>query len=194
VLIGFSLGGNIVLKLAGEATTDPLPNLERVAAVSAPIDMIRCAELLAQPRNRLYERHYVRDLVRQVRQRQVLHPEEPLVIFPRPMTMRRFDDLYTAPRWGFDDALDYYRCASSVGLIARIAVPAFILTARDDPFVEVESFDRLTAPPHIEVAILSRGGHLGFLGWDGGRAVRWAERRLAEWVLDFGGCWPTAPR
>jgi predicted alpha/beta-fold hydrolase len=184
ILIGFSLGGNIVLKLAGEARADPLPNLERVAAISAPIDMTRCAALLAQPRNRLYELHYVRDLVRQVRQRQQIRPDEPRIVFPRPMTMRRFDDLYTAPRWGFDDALDYYRSASSVGLIPRIAVPAFILTARDDPFVAVEPFEKLAGPRHIEVTILARGGHLGFLGWNGGHAVRWAERRLAEWVLE----------
>jgi predicted alpha/beta-fold hydrolase len=184
VLIGFSLGGNIALKLAGEASTAPLPNLERVAAVSPPIDMVRCAAMLARPCNRLYELHYVRGLVRQVRQRQWLHPEEPAVVFPRRMTMRLFDNLYTAPRWGFDDALDYYCCASSVGLVPRITVPTLILTARDDPFIAVESFEMLTAPPQMEVMILARGGHMGFLGWDGARAVRWAEHRLAEWVLE----------
>jgi predicted alpha/beta-fold hydrolase len=184
IILGFSLGGNIVLKLAGEASTEPLPNLERVAAVSAPIDLMRSAALLARPRNRLYEMHYVRDLVRQVRQRQLLHPDEPRGDFPRRMTMRRFDDLYTARRWGFDDALDYYRCASSVALIPQIAVPTLILTARDDPFVAVEPFQNLVTPPHVEVVIVTRGGHMGFLGWDSGRAVRWAERRLTEWILE----------
>ena len=184
VLIGFSLGGNIVLKLAGEASTDPLSHLERVAAVSPPIDMIRCAALLAQPRNRLYELHYLRGLVHQVQQRRLLNADEPVVNFPRRMTMRLFDDLYTAPRWGFEDALDYYQWASSMRLIPRIEVPTLILTARDDPFVAVESFETLTAPPHIDVMLLARGGHMGFLGWDGARAVRWAEHRLTEWVLD----------
>jgi predicted alpha/beta-fold hydrolase len=67
--------------------------------------------------------------------------------------------------------------------VPRITVPTFILTARDDPFVAIEPFETLTAPAHIHVAILARGGHMGFLGWDGARAVRWAEQRLTEWVL-----------
>src|SRR6516164_8830687 len=175
VLIGFSLGGNIALKLAGEAVDAPLPNLVRVATVSPPIDMVRCAALLAERRNRFYERYYVRGLVQQVRQRQELVPGEPALAFPRRMTMRLFDDLYTAPRWGFDDALHYYRSASSVSLVARIPVPVLILTARDDPFIAVESFEGLKAPGHIEVRILEWGGHLGFLGWTGADGIRWAE-------------------
>jgi predicted alpha/beta-fold hydrolase len=181
-LIGFSLGGNISLKLAGEAAEHPLPNLKRVAAVSPPIDLTRCAELLALPRNRFYERHYVRGLVRQVRQRRLANPDEPAVDFPRRMTMRLFDDLYTAPRWQFADALHYYRSASALPYLARIGVPTLILTARDDPFIAVEPFEQFLPPPHIEVAIMSRGGHLGFLGWSGTGGIRWAEHRVAEWV------------
>lgn len=183
VLIGFSLGGNIVLKLAGEAAADPLPNLERVAAISPPVDLTRCAALLALPRNRFYERYYVRGLLRQVRQRQAIFPEEATIRFPRRMTMRLFDDLYTAPRCGFDDALHYYRCAGSLPLLPRIQVPTFILTARDDPFVAVEPIAELVAPPHVEVVILDRGGHLGFLGRHQGGGIRWAEQRVVEWVL-----------
>jgi predicted alpha/beta-fold hydrolase len=183
ILIGFSLGGNIALKMAGEAGDSPLANLQRLAAVSPPIDMARSAELLALRRNRLYERYYVRGLVRQVRQRQGLVHDEPAVSFPRRMTLRLFDDLYTAPRWGFADALDYYRCASSLPFIPRIAAPCLILTARDDPFIAVEPFETLQVPPHIEVRIVQRGGHLGFLGWNGMNGIRWAEHRVAEWVL-----------
>src|SRR5262249_20251635 len=155
--LGFSLGGNIVLKLAGEAAERPVPNLERVAAVSPPIDMGRCAALLAAPRNRLYEMHYVRDPTPQPPQPPLIPPAQPLVEFPRQMTMRLFDDLYTAPRWGFDGALDYYRRASSFPLVPRIGVPALILTARDDPFITVESFEEIKAPAHIEVEIQARG-------------------------------------
>src|SRR5207302_10460218 len=130
-LIGFSLGGNIVLKLAGEAASLPLPNLRRVAAVSPPIDMVRCAALMGLPRNRIYERYYMRMLTRQVRLHDRHFPDLPRIRFPRKVTLRQFDNLYTAPRGGFLDAMDYYQRSSSLPLIPRIQVPTFILTARD---------------------------------------------------------------
>ena len=182
VLIGLSLGGNIVLKLAGEAAADPVPGLERVAAVSPPVDMVRCAELIGLRRNRFYEIHFIRSLVGQVRRHLRHFPDLPPVRFPRRLTMRLFDDVCTAPRCGFADALDYYRRASSLLLIPRIVVPTFILTARDDPFIAAEPIEGLKAPPPVEVHVTRRGGHLGFLGWDGAGGIRWAERRLAEWV------------
>jgi predicted alpha/beta-fold hydrolase len=182
VLVGLSLGGNIVLKLAGEAAAQPAPSLERVAAVSPPIDFERCANLLALPRNRIYENHYVRNLMKQVRRLERRFPDLPRTRFPRRMTMRLFDDLWTAPRCGFADALDYYRRAASLPYIPRITVPAFILTARDDPFIAVEPFEKLSPPPLVEVHVTERGGHLGFLGWDGAGGFRWAERRVVDWV------------
>ena len=183
-LIGFSLGGNIVLKLAGEAAQRPVDGLERVAALAPPIDFERCAALLSAPRNHIYEQYFVRGLIRQVRQRQRLFPEDAAIRFPRWMTMRRFDDLYTSPRCGFDGATHYYRSAACLPLLARIQVPAFILTARDDPFIAVEPFEELVAPAHIRVMIMPRGGHLGFLGKSGKGGIRWAEQRIAEWVIE----------
>jgi predicted alpha/beta-fold hydrolase len=183
LLLGVSLGGNLALKLAGEAADRPVPNLARVAALAPPIDLARCAALLAQPRNRLYENNFVRDLVLEARRRQRYFPDLPPLRFPRRMTMRLFDELYTAPRCGFADALDYYRRASSAPLIERIAVPTLVLTSRDDPFIAVEPFEQLRAPAHVRVRILPHGGHVGFLGWDGAGGIRWAERRLVDWAL-----------
>jgi stearoyl-CoA desaturase (Delta-9 desaturase) len=183
ILVGFSLGGNIALKLAGESGVDPVPGLERVVALAPPIDLERCVALLSRPRNRLYERHFTRRLVRLVRRRHRFFPDQPPVRFPPRVTMRQFDDLYTAPRSGFADALDYYRRAASLPLLSRIAVPTLILTARDDPFIAVESFEGLDLPPPVEVHILSWGGHLGFLGWDGQGGIHWAERRVADWLM-----------
>jgi predicted alpha/beta-fold hydrolase len=125
----------------------------------------------------------MRSLVGQVRQRQRLFPDERSIRFPRRMTMRLFDDLYTAPRWGFRDALDYYRRAASLPYLSHIRVPSLLLTARDDPFIAVASFEELQPPSHVRVAIAARGGHLGFLGRDGAGGVRWAEKRIVEWVL-----------
>jgi predicted alpha/beta-fold hydrolase len=181
-LVGFSLGGNIVLKLAGEAAAHPVEGLERVAALAPPIDFERCAALLASPRNRIYEQYFVRGLIRQVRERQRLFPEEASIQFPRRMTMRRFDDLYTSPRCGFEGASHYYRTAACMPVLPNIRVPTLILTARDDPFIAVEPFENLAAPRHVRVVIMPRGGHLGFLGRSGAGNIRWAEQRIAEWV------------
>lgn len=182
VLIGFSLGGNIVLKLAGEAREHPVPGLQRVAVLAPPIDLERCVALLREPRNRFYELHFIRELTQLARRRQSCIPNLPALRLPRALTMPLFDELYTAPRCGFAGALDYYRRSAALPFIPKIEVPALILTARDDPFVAVEPFETLAAPAHVEVHILPRGGHLGFLGWDGAGGIRWAEQRLADWV------------
>jgi predicted alpha/beta-fold hydrolase len=183
VLVGLSLGGNIVLKLAGEAASLPLQGLAGVAAVSAPIDMVRCCGMLSEPHNRFYDRYYVARLVAQVRRHQRLFLDEPKVSFPRRATLRQFDDLHTAPRWGFRDALDYYRRSSALPWVPRIKVPAYLLTARDDPFIATQPFEGLPANPLHDIHIVDYGGHLGFLGDDGAGGVRWAERRVVDWVV-----------
>jgi uncharacterized protein len=182
-LVGFSLGGNIVLKLAGEAYDLPVQGLRAVAAIAPPIDMERCAELIGLRRNRIYERYFVESLREQVALQGSFFPDMPGARFPRRLTMRLFDDLYTAPRGGFLDALDYYRKASSFSLIERIDVPAWILTARDDPFVAIEPFETLKCPTSLHLEIADCGGHLGFLGADGAGGIRWAERRMVDWLL-----------
>jgi predicted alpha/beta-fold hydrolase len=183
VLIGQSLGGNIALKLAGEAANRPVPGLERVGALGPPIDLGRCAALIGLPRNRLYENYFVRGLIVEARQRRRYFPDLPPLRFPRRMTMRLFDDLYTAPHCGFADALDYYRRSSALPLVGRIRVPTLILTARDDPFIACEPFETLDVPDHVTVRILPHGGHLGFLGWDGAGGFRWADRRIVDWAV-----------
>jgi predicted alpha/beta-fold hydrolase len=193
-LVGFSLGGNIVLKLAGEAAARPVPGLERVVAVAPPIDLERCSELLGSPRNRFYERRFVHELLALARRRDRLFPDVPPVRFPPRLTLRGFDDLYTAPRSGFAGALDYYRRAASLALIPKIAVPTRILTARDDPFIAVETFERLSPPDHVEVRISPHGGHLGFLGWNGAGGIRWAERLVVDWVAGRNGTTTRRPR
>jgi uncharacterized protein len=183
LLLGVSLGGNVALKLAGEAAEHPQPPLARIAALGPPIDLERCAALLAQPRNRFYEKFFLRPLIDAARKRQRLFPDLPPLRLPRPFTLWGFDDLYTAPRAGFADALDYYRRCSAMPLIGRIRVPALILTARDDPFVAVAPFEELSPPAGVSVCILPRGGHLGFLGPDGAGGIRWAERRVLDFIL-----------
>jgi predicted alpha/beta-fold hydrolase len=182
LLIGFSLGGNIVLKLAGEAAERQVAGLARVAVVAPPMDLEGCAARLARPHNRLYDRFFVHGLTAQVRRQQRFFPEIRRIRFPRRMTLRAFDELYTAPRGGFADALDYYRKASALSLVPRIRVPTFLLTARDDPFIPAEPFEALPRHSLVEVQVVPRGGHLGFVGPDGAGGIRWAEQRVAAWI------------
>lgn len=184
IVVGMSLGGNIALKLAGEAADHPLPGLRAVAALGPPIDMVRCAALLAKKRNRLYERYYVGNLVKQVRQHRRHFADLPLPRFVPGLTLRQFDDLYTAPTWGFADAMDYYRRASALDVVAKIQVPCFVLVSRDDPFIAIEPFEELGPGPGRTVHLVDRGGHLGFLGWDGAGGIRWAENVIARWVVE----------
>jgi predicted alpha/beta-fold hydrolase len=181
LVAGFSLGGGIALKLAGEAGENPVPGLQAVAAVAAPLDLPRCSALLAQLR--FYDAIFVHNLQRHVRRHQRLFPELPRVRFPRRVTVRQFDDLYTAPRWGFAGVDDYYQRASALPWIAKIRVPTFLLTARDDPFIAVESYEAIERAPHLDIRISPHGGHLGFLGPDGQGGFRWAERQVADWLL-----------
>lgn len=184
LLVGLSLGGALVLRMAGEAAGQLPPGLTRLAAVSPPLDLARCAALIALPKNRIYEDAFCRDLLFEARKRQRLFPDLPPLNFPRSrMTIRLFDDLYTAPRGGFVDAADYYRRASCAALIPHIPLPAMILTARDDPFIAIEPFEELKAPSNVQVRIVKHGGHLGFLGWDGVGGIRWAEHRIVDWLL-----------
>jgi predicted alpha/beta-fold hydrolase len=141
---------------------------------------VRCSELIS--RYRLYDAFYVHHLVTQVAEHERHHPEVPRIVFPRRTTLRLFDDLYTAPRWGYADSLDYYRQASAVTWVPKIRVPAFLLTSRDDPFVAVESFEALPPSASLEVHIAAHGGHLGFLGSDGNGGIRWAETQLVQWL------------
>ncbi len=185
LLVGLSLGGALALKMAGEAADAPVPGLVRLAVVSPPLDLTLCSTLLSLPKNRIYDGNFVRDLTLEARLRQRHFPDLPPLRFPRRMTMRLFDELYTAPRSGFDGALDYYRRTSCFRLVERIQLPTLILTARDDPFIAVEPFEQLKTPPHVLVRVVPHGGHIGFLGWDGVGGFRWAERRIVEWTLQF---------
>lgn len=181
LIFGTSLGGNIALKLAAEdAATNPW-RIDRVAALNPPIDLDACVADLERPSNWIYEWHFVGEL-RTAAVKRAWYFREASPRFPKRLRLREFDDLYTAPRGGYDGVADYYRRAASAPLIPQIKVPTLILTARDDPFIAADPFERLTPPPNVTVRIADRGGHTGFLGRDGRGGTGWAERHIAEWL------------
>jgi uncharacterized protein len=186
---GYSLGGNLALKLAGEYGPNPPPSLLAVAAVSPIIEISECTCALERKENWLYEWNFVRDLKRRMRRKEQCRPGGfDLTRLAAIKTVRQFDEAYTAPYFGFRDAEDYYHRASAMRVIDRIAVPALIITAEDDPFVPSQPFrdPKLTANPLIHLRLCEHGGHCGFVGprsaEDDGY---WAETQIVDFVDDL---------
>lgn len=183
---GYSLGGNLTLKLAGELAGDGLPELRAVAAVSPTIDLEQCVLALERPGNVAYQWNFMRGLRARLRRKAALFPDRYDVRdLPRVHTVREFDDRYTAPHFGFQGASDYYYRASALRVVHRIAVPALVLTAADDPFVPPDPFldPAVTGNPNITVRISPHGGHCAFLA-EGpeGEDAYWAERAVVNFV------------
>ena len=182
-LIGFSLGGNIVLKLAGELSAAVPDNLQRVIAVCPPADLVACSRLLEQPANRFYNRYFTRLLCAEVIDRHNCFPDLPRPEFPAELSLYAFDEYYTAPQCGFRDALDYYRQCSAAPLVPHLSVPCHILFAAVDPLIDTHVFDGVALPPNVQVIRTRYGGHLGFLGRPGGAAgYRAMDAQLLAWT------------
>jgi predicted alpha/beta-fold hydrolase len=183
---GYSLGGNLTLKLAGELGEDAPPELKAVCAVSPTMDLALCVEALERTSNIAYEWNFVRNLKGRMRRKAAAWPGDySLDALRRIRTVRQFDEAYTAPHHGFRDASDYYYRASAMRVIDRIRVPALILTAEDDPFVPSSPFrdPEVTGNPNVQVVITPHGGHCAYLERaDGEYDGYWAEREIVRFI------------
>ena len=183
---GYSLGGNLALKLAGGYGATPPPWLHAVCAVSPTLELGACMDLLERPSNRLYQWNFMQSLRRRMRKKARLFPGRyDLRGLWRLWSVRAFDDRFTAPHNGFAGAADYYYRAASMRVVDRIRVPSLVITAEDDPFIAVEPFrdPRVVGNPAISLVVTRHGGHCGFIepardGYDG----YWAERAIVEFV------------
>jgi predicted alpha/beta-fold hydrolase len=185
-IAGYSLGGNLALKLAGELGTEAPPELKAVCGVSPVIELERCVQAIEQRQNLVYQLNFVRNLRSRMRRKARAFPGDwDLAPLRKIWTIRAFDERYTAPHHGFAGASDYYHRASAMRVIDRIAIPALILTAEDDPFVPSEPFrdPRVTRNPHITTIVTSHGGHCGFVSEPNGYDGYWAERMLVDLAL-----------
>jgi uncharacterized protein len=185
--VGWSMGGNLVLKMAGEFGSKPPEELRGIAAVNPCFDLAACVDALGQKRNFVYSRHFVRKLKRRMRRKAQLfggiYSLDPL---RRVHTVRNFDCLITARYCGFRSANDYYARSSAMHVLGAIRVPTLILTAQDDPFVPFSTFSheavrsnafiRLVAPEH--------GGHCGFISDQRGEERFWSETRVVEFCAE----------
>ncbi len=182
---GYSLGGNLALKLAGELGGG-VPQLAAVCAISPTLDLARCVDALERPGNVAYHWNFVRNLKSRMRRKAAAAPGTySLASLRRIWTIRRFDDVFTAPDHGYRDSADYYYRASALRVVDRIRVPTLVLTARNDPFVPSAPFSHpaITGNPNITVVVTPEGGHCAYVeapavGYDG----YWAEREIARFA------------
>ena len=184
-LVGYSMGGNLVLKAAGELGQTELA-LAGVAAVCPNINPTVCARALEEPRNWIYHRHFVSQLKARLRRKASLFPGKwDLSMLGHITTISEFDDCYTARDGGYRDGADYYDRAGSRHVLDRIAVPALIITAQDDPFIPYTMFTdaKIQENPQITMVAPQYGGHCGF--YQGRRQEEdpyWAENRIMDFL------------
>ncbi len=180
---GFSMGGNLVLKMAGEFGDAAPPQLRGFAAVAPAMDLAACAAALEEPRNFLYEAHFVRGLKQRTRYKASLFPQRySLNGLNRVRSVREFDDVVTAPYCGFRDAADYYARSSAKRLLGAIRRPTLIMAAQDDPVVPFAFFDTpaIRENPSIIFVAPEYGGHCAFIAREDGDERFWSEARIVE--------------
>jgi predicted alpha/beta-fold hydrolase len=183
---GYSLGGNLALKLAGDYGADPPPALRAVCAVSPIIEIAQCVNALERPLNVIYQWNFVKGLRARMRRKAALFPGRFAVDrLPQVRTVRQFDEVFTAPYFGFRDAEDYYHRASAMRVVDRITVPTLVIAAEDDPFVPAVMFDdpAVRNNPHITAVVTRHGGHCGFVAAsEGDDDGYWAELSIVAFA------------
>ncbi len=182
---GYSMGGNLVLKAAGELGSSHTA-LKGVVAVCPNIDPAACTDALIRPRNWIYNRHFVQSLKARLRWKAALFPGKyDLSRLPAIRTLLDFDEAYTAPDGGYQNAADYYERAGARHVLGAVTVPTLIMTAQDDPFIPYRIFDvpALRQNRHIRFVAPHHGGHCGFIQRATlGEDRYWAENRLINFL------------
>lgn len=190
-VVGYSLGGNLTVKLSAEAADEPDLPIRASVAVCPTIDLERCVRAIERRSNLVYQLNFVRNLRARMRRKAAAWPGlYDLTPLDRIWTIRKFDDVYTAPHHGFGDASTYYRLASALRIADRIRIPLLIVAAEDDPFVPADQFraDVLRSNPSVSVVITRHGGHCGFVGESSplaGTDGYWAEQQAVEFISSF---------
>lgn len=181
-LVGFSLGGNVALKLAGEVGETNL--LTGVCAVSTPIDLAECVREIDRPANLIYSRRFVSRLKDRIRRKSRISSEtysaEDLA---RVKTIWQFDDKFTAPLFGFGTAATYYATQSASNYLHSIRAPTLAVVAKDDPLVPFRIYNHpaFASNPALELLATEHGGHLGFLSKSKVQRF-WLDGVLLDWM------------
>ena len=194
---GYSMGGNLVTKMAGEFADSPPKALGGVCAVCPALDLAASADALERKENFLYQRHFVSGLMDRYARKQKLFPDRyPLNGLGPIRTVRQFDDVITAPQFGYRDAQDYYEHAGAKRVAAQIRAPFLMITAQDDPVVPYSSFAaaKISDNPAIRFIAPRHGGHCGFISKRAGPERFWAEQRIVDFCQAHAAVGQAMPR
>ncbi len=184
-LAGFSLGGNVVLKLAGELGQSASKLIAAAMAISTPIDLAACVRALDKGSNLLYSRRFVARLKDRIRAKERATPGLfDLSLLDRVRTIYEFDDRFTAQAFAFGSADNYYATQSSNQFLEHIRVPTLLVQAKDDPMIPFEVYDHpaFAANPHLRLLAVDHGGHLGFISKTKPRF--WLDGILVNWIME----------
>ncbi|MGH7482912.1 MAG: YheT family hydrolase [Longimicrobiales bacterium] len=197
--IGYSLGGNVLLKLLGERGGEARGLIDAAVAISVPYDLAAGSIGLEQGfiNRHLYTRYFIRVLRRKTGlKRELLRERVDVDAAIRAATLRAFDEAATAPLHGFENALDYYARCSSGSFLADIRVPTLLIQAADDPFQPAGALPRAAvgANPWLTACFTTHGGHVGFIEGPPWRPRFWVEREAARFIDDRISSARPAPR
>lgn len=183
-VVGFSIGGNILMKLLGEWGWNHPEYIDQAIAVSPPVDLVYASWNIRSRGNQIYEAYFVNRLQKAMTARRRLVPDLlDTGLNPLPDRLIEWDERLIAPVWGFSDADDYYQQSSAGPLLNNVRVPTKVLWSQDDPVVPIDSYQRFTLSNQIEIIDSPRGGHLGFLAAKMDDPDRyWMDWRILEWV------------
>ena len=181
--VGYSMGGNTTLKMAGEDGGHPTGNLDSVIAISPPTDIAANAAKLESPEGKEVNEYFVKRVLENLDAVHAEHPELDDHRLSRNLSLMQIDENYTAPRSGFKNARDYHRLTSSAPLIPSISVPTLILCSQDDPVVAYEGLSQFESLPFIDLIMTRHGGHVGFLGQTQSTLdYRWMDNIILRWI------------
>ncbi len=183
-LIGFSLGGNITLKYLGEKGRDLAPAVKKAVVFSVPLCLASSCDTIAKPGNFIYSKRFLKSLHRKVESKSTLMPGHALLKDRQAVrSIRDFDDRYTAPLHGFENAAAYYAACSAKSFLKNIDVPTLIVNAKNDPFLSEACYDPelVKGLDHVFLETPEEGGHCGFAGHDL-HGPAWSERRALAFL------------
>ena len=184
--VGFSMGGNIGLKYAGETGTSIDTRIKKIVAISTPVDLESSSYKLAQTQNKLYMFRFLRTLKVKYMEKIRLFPSQELdtikIIYAK--TFLEFDEYFTAPANGFSNAVDYWTQSSSKPYLTSISVPTLIINAENDPFLAEECFpyEEVKANSFLTMLVPKYGGHVGFIESVNQLKITWAEKEIIRFI------------
>lgn len=179
-VIGFSLSGNILLKLAGEQQR--IREVDKLIAVCPPLELAISSKRLEKVQNRIYQNSIVKSIIKLIESPKSNFSFKPSSPLKNCKTLKDFDNLYTAPASGFNDADDYYKKCSSLPFLRNIEMPCKILFSKDDPLIDYSSIYKNPHSKNFEIFITEHGGHMGFLGHTTQKSIFWMDCLLIDWL------------